>query len=273
MERQIRRARQLNKRNLVISVASLVLAGLAVWRGSELASKMSQKLEEGGKNLTSQISTRLRVQEVVWEETGTTNSSHRVSRNLLAAMSEIEAGQEMLSIDLSALEKKILRIPWIESIQIQKKLPSTLLVRYTTHHVRALGLRKNRLWSISSTGNWIAPLESQHAFDLPVLVNESTLSEQLEWLGALENALKPKILQVHEVGFDKGKQNKLTALVEMTYSSQRVKIAVVAEGLPNDESLGRLRRVVHYLIKNNILVSKIDLRPGKKVVVNVGKGP
>jgi cell division protein FtsQ len=218
------------------------------------------------------ISSMMLLEQVVWEEVGSTNLSAQVTKDLMWEASGLRLGQEMLGIDLNDLEKRLLSIPWVESAQIQKKLPSTLLVRYTVHHARAIGLRQGRPWKISSTGLWVAPVASGPAMDLPVLTGADTLGMELRWLDALERELNGPLLQIHEVNFS-ASSGKLTAIAELQFSSQSAKVRVLASGAPAQDTLNRLNRVVQYLIKNNILVSTIDLRPGKKVVVNVGKRP
>ena len=111
---------------------------------------------------------------------------------------------------------------------------------------------------------------------MKVIGSEESLELELHWLETFERALSPYLLQVHEINFSwpkPGEPARGTSIIELQYPSKALKLAVVAAGEPVDEALFRLKKVVHYLIKNNILVSTIDLRPGKKVVVNVGKRP
>lgn len=273
MEKRLRQStRQLNIKIFVVSIAALAATSATIFE-----SRRVHNLIEGWRTqFSNRISQMMRLEQVNWEEVGTSNLSSRVSKGLLWKTSNLVMGQEMLKISLSDLESKLASIPWIESVQIQRKLPSTIDVRYTVHQAYALGIKKGKLWSISSAGKWIAPLGNDSSLDLPLLTNEETLTYELSWLEGLENALGNLIFQIHELRFVHQKTEERvrgTVLVDLQYPSRNIKVSIVAMGLPEQGALSRLKRVVQYLIKNNILVSTIDLRPGKKVVVNVGKRP
>lgn len=241
--------------SIALSLATIAALGLALPRA----------------RLSDRLSRTLKLDQVIWDETGSTNLSARVSKELLWSMSGLSYGQEILRIDLAELERRIGAVPWIESVQIQKRLPSTLSVHYTTHQARFLGIHKGKTWFISSKGTWITPIDDGAWLDLPVYSgDESGVAAALVWTESLEKELQPFLLQVHEINLV---GNKMTSLIEVKYASQALKVTVVGYSRPTLSDLSRLNRVVQYLIKNNILVSAIDLRPGKKVVVNVGKRP
>lgn len=267
METLIRRRSSRPKIKIILSSLAATSAVVLAVREAPVVRHWVDEMQQ---RLHSRIASAMRLNEVIWEEEGSTNLSHRVLKENLWSVSGLKLGQEILTVDLADLEKKLLTIPWIESVQIQKKLPSTILVKYTTHHARALGMRKNRLWSVSATGQWIAPLE-QFTPDLPVLANEVTLPVELLWLDALEQQLASQGILVHEINLSQS--SGMSALIELKYHSRSARMVLRALGRPEPMALSRLKRVVQYLIKNNILVSAIDLRPGKKVVVNVGKRP
>ena len=256
-----------NIKVLSLSLATILAVALAYGERS----RMQSFIQEG----RSRISHMMLLDQVLWEEVGASNLSARVSKEQLTAASGLKNGQEMLQIDLAELESRLMTLPWIESVQIQKKLPSTISIRYTVHYAHALGLRKGKLWLISSFGHWIAPfnaLARGEVLDLPILANEDSIPLEMLWLDALETELGSHLLQIHEINYQPS-NSKLTALLEIQYQSQALKISLTAGGKPAPEPLTRLKQVVQYLIKNNILVSNVDLRLGKKVVVNVGKRP
>jgi cell division septal protein FtsQ len=224
--------------------------------------------------ISGRISQMMKLDQVVWEEVGSTNLSGRITKPLLWDMSGLKVGDEMLGINLDDLERKLTSVPWIESLQIQKKLPSTLIVKYTAYHARALGLRKNKIWTISTSGKYIAQVSSTDpTLDLPLLANEANTEIEMQWLDTLEKEMYPYLVQVQEINVLAGKTDKTTVLFDLKYPSQIAKISLTSLSKPQPQTISRLKRVVQYLIKNNILVSNIDLRPGKKVVVNVGKRP
>lgn len=265
MERQISRgSARLKIKMIALSLVASAAIGLGVFERG----RVERFIEQG----RARVSQMMRLETLVWEEVGASNLSNRVSKEMLLSVSQLKLGQEMLPIDLDALEKRLLSVPWIESLQIQKKLPSTILVRYTVHQARAFGLRKGKLWLVSSGGKWIAPFSPDLSLDLPLLAREDSTELELSWLEALENGLGSLLVQVHEVSFSRDR-SRSSALVELQYTSQSVKLMILGAGRPAPDSLDRLKRVVQYLIKNNILVATVDLRMGKKVVVNVGGSP
>lgn len=272
MERRIRRhSRHLHIKVFAVSLVSVAAVGLALLKGPSVFEKLRHQVH-------SKISAHMKLEEIIWEEVGSTNLSNKITKEDLWKISDLKNGQEMLPIKLSDLEKKLLSLPLIESVQIQKKLPSTLFIKYTAHHARALGVRNNKPWLISSSGKWIAPIrhDLDYPTDLPIMLNEDELASELMWLDGLEKELAGVLVHVHEVNSlfrASSIHDRTSAIIELSYPSQRVKVQLIGPSKPQPESYIRLKRVVQYLIKNNILVSVIDLRPGKKVVVNVGKRP
>lgn len=263
--RQIRVQRTKRLKILVISSVLFCVLLFSITKAPQLAKSVVEKTSR-------QFSAIMRLEQVEWEEVGTTNLSRFVTRDLLWKTSGLQIGDEMLPLKLEALEEKLRTIPFIESVQFQKKLPSTLVVRYTAHHARAAGLKKGRLWSVSSDGDWIAPIGKLN-LDLPVIVGSNSVPLALEWINAIEREARDFTGVVHEINVAGLKSRRLTILIDLKYQSRAAKVTLLAMGPPQEGDFTRLKQVVQYLIKNNILVSTIDLRPGKKVVVNVGKHP
>lgn len=255
------------KRFKIFAISSVLFCVLllSITKGPQLAKSVVEKTSQ-------QFSSIMRLDQVEWEEVGSTNLSRLVTRELLWKTSGLQVGDEMLPLKLDVLEEKLRTIPWLESIQFQKKLPSTLSVRYTVRHARAAGLKKGRLWSISSEGEWIAPL-GKFNLDLPLIVGTDSVDLALQWVDAIEREARDFTGLVHEINVAGLKSRRLAILVDLKYQSRPVKVTLLAMGPPQEGDFTRLKQVVQYLIKNNILVSTIDLRPSKKVVVNVGKHP
>ena len=199
---------------------------------------------------------------------------------MLGKTSERRRGQPLFETPLAEIEKKLMTIPWLKSVRIQERLPSGLFIQYETHQAKAIGLREHKPWLLSAEGYWIAPASASE-LDLPVLSGFESREDAVDWLGTFEKIFNEKVLQVHEVTathLHEGPAIKIQALVEMRYrhpvGGQAAKVLVIADagaGSSRDKMFIRLKRVIQYLIKNNILVSTIDLRAGQKVVVNVGK--
>lgn len=260
-----------------LALIAFLLLGLYVFPFSRTKNFLLEKSLNVKESFLKKAGGWARLEEVAWEETGSTNLSSKVSKNALWRSSGLKIGESLLTLDLAVLEKKLLELPWVESVRLQKKLPSQLVVEYTVHEARALAAKNNRVWFISSEGRWIAPLEkgAPQDSDLPFFADASSVENQLLWLESLEADLNPYLLQVHELRLVERPllehASQMQAIVELKYSSRSAKISLLAQERPQMESLNRLKHVVQYLIKNNILVSSLDLRSGQKVVVNVGK--
>jgi len=283
METRIHRRRKtrwpnLNTRkSIALSVVALCAVALSLREtrlavetvGVKLYSTLTQPV-------TSRVSSLMKLDRVLWEEAAVTNLSDRISKDALLKVSGLKVGQEMLRIDLATIEKRLLSVPWIESVQIRKRLPSTIIIRYSLHQARSIGLKKGKPWIISPSGEWIAPVAQlgtdANALDLPLLVNSENIALELQWLSAIESHLREYIPNVHELNYVE-RADRVEALIELKYASQSHKLQLIGMSQPTEESIARLREVVRYLIKNTILVSTIDLRSGKKVVVKVQKRP
>lgn len=258
---------------VVAWVALACLLVLAAIKGPTVVRSLANELTE---RFSRRFGSMLRLEQVEWNEVGSSNMSRLVTRDVLWRASALRVGQEMLPLKLDELENKLLAIPWIESVQLQKKLPTTLVVRYTAHEARAIGFRKGKPWAVSGAGHWIAPL-GKIQIDLPVITGAITEGEGLDvalkWFEAIEKDGKPWFGMIHEANVAGLKSRKMTILVDLKYQSRVARVSLVVMDPPREDALSRLKRVVQYVIKNNILVSAIDLRPGKKIVVNVGRSP
>lgn len=275
INRQRRKTAPYRRSIVVFGAAGMAVVGLVVlailegpWIYGSIALKLQRFCEA---HFSRKISSLMRLQEVSWEELGTSNLSYRAPSTLLWDVSGLRIGQEILAIDLKELEKKLLAVPWLESVHIQKMLPATLRVRYVIYQARALAVRKGRLWLISASGKWIAPVDAgvgEVLLDLPVLSNEDTIQRELAWLDALEREAPANVAAIHEINLLTA-ASKMTAVVELKYGSRARKVNVIALDKPQPEGLTHLKRVMEYVVKNGIEVSAIDIRPGTRVIVNV----
>lgn len=266
--------RSATKRILIMGMVSTCLVVLAATQNSETLQNVKAKILQ-------QTLGKFTLERIEWRELNSTNLSPLVKEDGLWKASGLKKGQPLIGIDLGELEEKLLLIPWIESVSIQKHFSYGISVQYQTHAAKAIVSKNNKPWLLSSAGNWIAPLglsNNAYAVDLPFLTGFENPSQALEWLELFENTLNAGNLkgraQVHEIS----KTNQdVKAILEVRYSSQPMKLSIqlsTAQDLNSGEKekeLSRLKKTVQYLIKNNILVSSIDLRAGQKVVVNVGK--
>lgn len=216
------------------------------------------------------ISKYMLLENINIEATQSTNTSDFITRDLILSTANLSVGLRLFELSTNEIEKKILTIPWIESVRIYKRLPNTLYIEYTPHTIRALGIKNQNIWLITKHGRWIFTPNDHDILsrmDLPIITDESMTETELLWLEAIEENLSEFKVQVHEVSY----QDKIQLILELATHRNTNKVFLFAERLPTSESMDRLKKVVQYLIKNNILVSTVDIRPPEKVVVNVGK--
>lgn len=273
-----RRAGRAVALKLGLAGAAFLALAVAVWlRGPSVASEARGFVS---RFIFGRVLSRFTLHELEWREIGAGNLSPCVSEELLWKTSGLRKGQPLFETPLAEIEKKLMTIAWLKSVRIQERLPSGLFIQYETHQAKAIGLRERKPWLLSAGGQWIAPALA-HELDLPVLSGFESMEDAVAWLGAFEKVFSEEALQVHEITATHLREvgaTKIQALVELRYRHpigvQAAKALVIADGgagPSRDPMLIRLKRVIQYLIKNNILVSTIDLRAGQKVVVNVGK--
>ncbi len=252
----------------------------------------------------ARLSASMTLKEVILEEVGSSNLSDLVTKESLFEVSGLAYGQEVLRIDLKGVEQRLKTIPWLESVHIQKRLPGVVSVKYQVYNARVLCIKNRKPWIVSDGGLLLAPVDTllkpiasqqkkgfqelvsaiekpaaaatmqmnsnlDQKIDLPVLHQEATIADELRWLDALEKELSPFILQVHEITLDK--TGAIRALIELNYKNYSSKLVVTSFTQIPQGAMNRLRKVVGYLIENHIMAESVDLRPGKKVVVNIGK--
>src|SRR5690606_38840782 len=108
-------------------------------------------------------------------------------------------------------------------------------------------------WLVSQTGKWIAPLraatKANLKLDFPLLIEdpseEAGFERLVEWLQAIEESLKPYLVEVFEVnGLKKG----VRVLVRIKYASQSARVLIVGGRTVDPTAFNRLKRVVQYLI-------------------------
>ncbi len=222
-----------------------------------------------------------KVEAIEVEETQASNLNGLVSKNEIAEFVHSELfGKPFFNIDLEKTREAVLKNPLIESIEIYKKLPAKIVVSYKVHEAIAWQQdikNKSEIWLMSATGTRIATLSflenKKIVLDLPFFETAYETSqnflEKYESISKLSEAIGFKNgFLVHEIKQD---LKESYFLVELKLGSDIRTIKIKTPGSPenlNDAILKRLSRVVEYLVKNNIAVTSIDLRMGKKVVVN-----
>lgn len=238
----------------------------------------------------SALSRHMRVSSIEVEESGASNLSRFLGADEIRRVSGVQGGQELLKIDLDEVSRRISAMPWVRSVRVSKRLPSTLRIEYSARHARAVLVRGRVPTLVGADGAVIAPLSASlgparrggaaalsaiakeaptAGFDLPVFLGEAALKGGMAWLDALERSENPRILAVHQVRAEG--EGAVECLVELDFGGQSAKVLVKAWATPTATALRRFRVVVDELASRHIAAKQIDLRPGKKVIVSQGK--
>ncbi len=99
---------------------------------------------------------------------------------------EIEQGTSLALFDASAARERLARIPWIETVSVQKLYPGTLQVRIDEREAFALWQRGNSLSVIDAKGQVISDNVDGRYANLLMLVGHGAQYRGAEILAALE---------------------------------------------------------------------------------------
>ena len=99
---------------------------------------------------------------------------------------EIEQGTSLALFDASAARERLARIPWIETVSVQKLYPGTLQVRIDEREAFALWQRGNSLSVIDAKGQVISDNVDGRYANLLMLVGHGAQYRGAEILTALE---------------------------------------------------------------------------------------
>ncbi|MBY0470210.1 FtsQ-type POTRA domain-containing protein [bacterium] len=195
----------------------------------------------------------------------------------LIALAEIPLHQvSLFAVDLEAIEKRILKNPWISSVHLKKKLPDTLVISPTFRAARALYQSENgQLSYVDSEGKQFGHFSLLKAADLPVLsgFKESEIKHALELLDLWDREFVP-LAQVSEISMENTKGLRVFATYPISGGRGRTTIELGDWHLlnPPQTELKQLKAVLNYLSNHGQSASLIWADIGKKIVVKIARG-
>ncbi|MBI4125121.1 MAG: FtsQ-type POTRA domain-containing protein [Deltaproteobacteria bacterium] len=92
----------------------------------------------------------------------------KVTMQEIVEAADLHTGVNLFSLNLQAVEAKILRLPWIRSVSIRRQVPGTLWIHVIEQRPKAL-LLDGRLYFVSDEGAVFKGLEREPDRDLPVI--------------------------------------------------------------------------------------------------------
>lgn len=101
--------------------------------------------------------------------------SQRLSRDEIAQMGGVSAGQNVLGINIAEVQRRIAASEWIESVAVTRVLPDGLIIDIQEREPAFLTRRDEHLYYADATGQIIAPVNVEKFISLPLLEMEDGL--------------------------------------------------------------------------------------------------
>ena len=147
-----------------------------------------------------------------------TEGQNRTLPNAIRAAVGIDVGTPIFEVDLAAARDRVQAIGWVESVTVERHLPSTLHVRIVERQPVALWQRNHRLVMVDRTGTEIAAESVGQFAHLPIIVGDGALERMPTLLDAMatDPALSGRVQAAIWIGgrrwtlhFDNGLEAKL----------------------------------------------------------------
>lgn len=86
-----------------------------------------------------------------------------ISSEMISGMTQVPQGATLFKVDTKAIEERFKENPWVQSIDIKRKFPSTLEISIVERTVGAIVVARSdeEAWYISTDGTWIQPIPIQ----------------------------------------------------------------------------------------------------------------
>jgi cell division protein FtsQ len=98
--------------------------------------------------------------------------SHRLSREEIAQMGAVSAGQNVLSINIAEVQRRIAASEWVESVSVTRILPDGLTIEIREHEPAFLVRRDEQLYYADASGQPIVAVGVEKFISLPLLEKE-----------------------------------------------------------------------------------------------------
>lgn len=114
-----------------------------------------------------------------------TEGQRQTSPEVVRAAVAVELGTPIFDVDLDAARERVQAIGWVESVSVERQLPSTLHVRIVERTPAALWQRNQRLVMVDRAGAEIAGEALDQYAHLPVIVGDGALRHMPTLLDAM----------------------------------------------------------------------------------------
>ncbi len=132
----------------------------------------------------------------------TVSGNIRCTKEELLRLGQIKERINLLSLDVEALERQLSRHPWVHSLAIERRLPSTLRIEVVEHQAVA-SLSVGDLYLVSSDGVPFKRAQAAEALNLPLITGLdregwAKSSERSRVLASVKQALQAIQSYSHE---------------------------------------------------------------------------
>ncbi len=192
----------------------------------------------------------------------------------IRAQLKIGRGIRLTDVELGKIEKRLRQIPFVRTVLVSRRFPTTLDVEIEERVPVAYILGRKKMWMVDEEGVILPSLRGSRALDLPVIVGMKNFTER-----ATATIQDPKILQAVWLlattrALDK---NLFYTIDNVTYSQSRgVVVYLMKPSLPlyfgkdlTVRQIEYVKAILEKLKRERRLTSTryIDLRFDKQVVV------
>ena len=175
------------------------------------------------------------------------------------AVTGVQKGDNLLSINLNRIQQQMESLPWIRSVRVKRKFPSTLLIRVVEKVAVGMGRKQDQLVLLDEYGMVIKPVEVQDTLVTPIVVpaRGHNQAAQVVWLINLlakHGWLRDRISEA--VGLPGGRWTLYTKKgVKLLFSKQ------------TDQEMRLLQRLQDQYAILDRKISQVELRiPGRAAV-------
>lgn len=190
----------------------------------------------------------------------------RISHNDLVALAHLKKGENLLSLRLKEVRKRILHSPWIEGVALAKAYPGRLLISVQEQEPIAL-LKDDRFYLVNREGVIFKALEGKDPRNFPLItgLKKPTSEELLTVIGLIRSFYNHDSLRVvglSEVQWTRGKGISLFTVKPV--------LKVILGKDQWDERLERLAHIVPEVPAKRGAPVLIDLTYNKRVFLKGG---
>ena len=220
---------------------------------SPVGQKGKQWIRIGGEKLAEKADWRLN--QVIVE------GHKRTDKQAVLKVLGIKQNQPMSSISLGEAREKLLTLPWVKNVSVERYLPDTLVIRITEKTPIALWQNHQMYQPLDELGKPISDNQLLPA-DLILVVGSDAPQNTLALLTALEQVPTISHLVRSAVRVEKRRWN-----LHLLDAEKGLKIMLPETGF--DQALKRLVSQKENLLKKN--VDSIDLRLKDRIILHPKK--